>query len=137
MSFPFGDMKLVYMICLWLSLSLGLLIVIQVPIIKLSTTRAVKMIEDGYLRHDLTEQETAKYQWFKGWILGNENQYRNRLASARYLGLGVCLVLLIQSVIGLRHENKRMRAELGASPKGGPADAHDDSGVNEGPPSVS
>ena len=124
------------MICLWLSLSLGLLIVIQVPIIKFSTTRAVKLIEDGYLRHDLTEQETAKCQWFEGWILGNENQYRNRLASARYLGLGACLVLLIQSVIGLRHENKQMGAEPGASATGGPAGAHDNSGVNKGPPSV-
>jgi hypothetical protein len=130
-------MKLVHIICFWLSLWLGLLILIQFPIIKFNTRRAVEAIEDGYLRHDLTEQETAKYQWFKGWILGNEKQYRYRLASARYLGLGVCFVLLVQSVISLRRESKRVSAEPAASPNDGPSTRLGNSGVTKGPPSVS
>ena len=130
-------MKLLHIICFWLSVSLGLLIFIQIPIIKFSTPSAVKLIEDHCLRKDLTDQDTAKYQWAKRWILFNENQCRGRLGSARHLGLGVCLVLLIQSVVGLRHERNRISAEPHAAPNGGPAQRSDNSRVTEGPPSVS
>jgi hypothetical protein len=89
------------------------------------------------LRQDLTDQNAAQYQQAKRWILWNEHQVRGRLASAQHLGLGVCLVLLIQSVIGLRHENRRTSAEPLAPPYGGPATPSTGSGVTEGPPSVS
>ena len=133
----FGEMKLLHIICFWLSVSLGLLIFIQIPIIKLSTPNAVKLIEDHCLRKDLTDQDTAKYQWAKRWILFNENQCRRRLGSARHLGLGVCLVLLIQSVVGLRHERNLTIAEPGAAPNGGHPTPPGNSGAAEGPPSVS
>ena len=129
-------MKLLHIICFWLSVSLGLLIFIQIPIIKLSTPSAAKLIEDHCLRKDLTDQDTAQYQWAKRWILFNENQCRGRLDSARHLGLGVCLVLLIQSVVGLRHERNRTIAEPGAAPNGGPAMPPGNSGGTVGPPSV-
>src|ERR1017187_6515463 len=65
----FGEMKLLHIICFWLSVSLGLLIFIQIPIIKLSTPSAVKLIEDHCLRKDLTDQDTAKYQWAKRCLI--------------------------------------------------------------------
>ena len=119
-------MKLLHIICFWLSVSLGLLIFIQIPIIKFSTPNAVKLIEDHCLPKDLTDPDTAQYQWARRWILFNENQCRGRLDSARHLGLGVCLVLLIQSVVGLRHERSRTSAEqeceVGSAPGSGVGD---------------
>jgi len=135
-----GTMKLLHIICFWLSLLFALLIFVQLPFIKLGTRSAMQAIETHCLRQDLTNQETASHHWqfAKRAILANDNQYRARLDSARYLGLGVCLVLLVQSVIELRHGNKRIGAEPGASPlNGGPGRLGGNSEVREGPPSVS
>jgi hypothetical protein len=130
-------MKVLHVIGFWLSLALGLLIIIQVPIIKFQTAKAVEVIEGHYLRQDLTNQDLSGYQSAKRNILWNDNQLRQRLASARHLGLGVCLVLFIQSVAGLVRENKRKGAEPGAPPNGGPAERLARSGARGGPPSVS
>jgi hypothetical protein len=111
-------MKALHIICFWLSLSLGLLILIQIPIIQFNTPSAVKVVEERYVRQDLRDQEAAQYQSVKGRLLWNDAQLHARLTSAKYLGLGACLVLLIQSVIGLRHENRRTSTKPTATPSG-------------------
>ena len=130
-------MKLLHKFCIRVSLWMGILLVLQFPIIKVGTTKALTFIEGHYLRPDMTDADKTQYELFKGWILGNERATASRLAAARYLGLGACLALLIQSLVGLRHERSRRTAEPSAAPNGGPAIPLGNSAVSEGPPPVS
>ena len=130
-------MKLLHTFCIWVSLALGFFIFIQVPITKLPTPKALALIEDHYLRQDMTAVDQAQYQAVKGGILGNQGAAYSRLAAARHLGLGACLVLLIHSIIGLRHELSQTGAEPSTAPNGGPATQLGNSGATKGPPSVS
>jgi len=130
--FSFGEMKLLHTFCIWVSLALGFFIFIQVPITKLTTAKAVAVIEDHYLRQDMTAMDQAQYQAAKGGILGNQRAAYSRLAAARHLGLGACLVLLIHSIIGLRHDLSRAGAEPAAAPNGGLATPPGNSAVTEG-----
>ncbi len=128
-------MKLLHTLCIWVAVCLGFLIFIQEPIVKLTTKKAMSAIEVSYLRQDMTDADKAHYQQLKAALLANRDIAHSRLAAARCLGFGVCLVLFIQSVVGLRRESRR--TSPGALPNGGPPRSLSNSGGAGGPPSVS
>ncbi len=114
-------MKVLNIICFWLALICGVLIFIQFPVIKRSTANELKMIEDQWLRRDLSGQDLTSYQEARRMISYNESQLRDRLTSAKHLGLAASVLLLIQSFVILRREN---RAE-----KVGPGDENSTKGT--------
>ncbi len=104
-------MKLLYGYSIVLSLVGGFFILIQFPIYKLPTPLAVADIEHRFLRQDMNEQDKSSYSFDKRWILGNQTNTWDALQRAKLSGLGLCLLLFIQSFIGLVYENKKKRAE--------------------------
>lgn len=93
---------------------MGGLLFVYVPltaITKIPTKNALALIEDRWLQQDLTDADKAQFQQAKNAVLGNQRAAGRSMAVARRLGLGVCLVLLIQSVAGLRHENRQTQAK--------------------------
>ena len=104
-------MKLFYKFSIGVSLLMALMIFLNnIRITKLSTEDALKLIENHCLRQNLSNEENAQYQSAKKWILRNDNAADSHLEGAKYLGWGVCLILLIQNVISLRYEIEQTRA---------------------------
>jgi hypothetical protein len=84
-----------------LALIFGGFIFLQLPIInsKLSTEVAIIGIENEFLKTDLTENENDRFQFMKGWILGNQKRSSRSNENARYAGLFVCFILIINNSI--------------------------------------
>lgn len=81
---------------------------IQIPLLKLSTPRAVDMVEKEFIRSDLTEQEQARLDFCKGWILSNNRQlircWRNTRMIAG-IGMPVMGILLIMATVKKKQNN--------------------------------
>jgi hypothetical protein len=108
---PFGAMKWVYIFGMLVSLLMAALIFLQFPIIKVTTQTAMNNIETRYLASPLSDSNMSDYIANSRSILGNENETRMALNNARHFGLGVCLVLFIQSIAGLVLVTRRKTAE--------------------------
>lgn len=75
---------------------------IQVPFTKLPTALAVRRIEEQYIRHDLTREERAGFDFYKGWILGNNKQLTGCWWNARLIaviGMPLMGILLLLSTL--------------------------------------
>jgi hypothetical protein len=84
-----------------LALIFGGFIFLQLPLInsKLSTEAAIRGIENEFLKTDLTENENDRFQFMKGWVLGNQERSSRSNENARVAGLFVCFILFINNSI--------------------------------------
>ena len=64
-------MKIIFTVNIVLSIIIGCLMAVQVPMIEIPTTSAVAAIEKSYLRTDLNDKEKKDYDILKGHIIDN------------------------------------------------------------------
>jgi hypothetical protein len=90
-------------------------ILLQFPIIKIDTDRAVSTIESKYLRSDLTTGERDSFELFKWSILSNQQVTSEMLASVKVAGIALGATLLVQNLVLLSILNGRRREQAGSS----------------------
>ena len=88
-------------------------ILLQFPITKVKTDWAVTTIERSFLRTDLTDEEKRSFDFFKRWIVWNEESATDMLNNVRYAGIAIGAVLFGQNLVLLSILKKRKQeAEL-------------------------
>ena len=114
-------MKVFHSICAVSSVALALLIGVQFPITKMSTERAVEIVNQ-YERRDLGVEDARLYDQARGWILFNQRVAWACVMNARLLGWTGCAILLAQSVVGLVAERRPRKAEQHDGPNRSPSE---------------
>jgi hypothetical protein len=94
-------------------------ILLQFPIMKVKTDRAVSTIETQYLRGDLTTEERDSFEFFKGWILSNQQVTSEMLGGVKVAGIALGATLLVQNLVLLSILNGKRRAEQDGTSNGG------------------
>ena len=89
-------------------------ILLQFPIMKVDTDWAIRSIQAKYLRSDLTSEEKENFEFFKGWILSNQQTTSEMLGNVKVAGITLGATLLLQNLILLSILNNRRRAESGS-----------------------
>jgi hypothetical protein len=87
---------------------------------KVKTGWAVSTIETQYLRGDLTTEERDSFEFFKGWILSNQQVTSEMLGSVKVVGIALGATLLVQNLVLLFILKGKRRAEQDAAMKGQP-----------------
>lgn len=86
---------------------------------KVKTDWAVSTIETKYLRGDLTTEERDIFEFFKGWILSNQQVTSEMLGSVKVAGIALGATLLVQNLVLLSILNGKRRAEQDGTSNGG------------------
>ena len=72
---------------------------LQFPFIKLTTQNAVTAIERDFIRQDLNEEEAESFNFYKGWILGNQENTFGSFWRIKITAFILCLLFIINNFV--------------------------------------